>query len=989
LGYDMIGLPDPNLSPRFEGFPTERRADLDAFLLTLPESERAALENLWPRLAALIERVQSRLPDPSSSRVFADWTRDVLMQLLTSDRNWFRRIREAGVQEAVERAHQLLELYAGRPVPKLVVRLFDAPKQRMGLHPEQDVPIANLVEARFRSFLAECGAVRPTESESIEVQVGASMLALILDCGVLSRRELKAAIAMLYSGEQIRGARGSYYLSLTLGQGDGTTAAETRRMFLTPLAVSAAIVIKPLSEPPPNLRTAFRAILGRMGITGNGAPSLKKLLSGVAVLMRFSGPIPQFVVDFCEGRVSTHAMSESTWRRALNLAPWKQEDPPQPGTAAERVADDTGETRRSCRQDGSLLSRVMFGLSSATSTAEAAELLQSLKVGADDMGAERLMLAWAVALTREVCSTGKVRRVGTIRNMLTACGPRLIALVGDNVVSATGVDDWRGLVEQIADESLSSSRRTTIYSALHHFLNWMVMTGRLSEIPVDVPTARPGSAVNPTLVTPREFRELLQRLDDEVSSESDVDRRYQKLIALLGYDVGLRRGETRGLLVDEIDSIAPMFVEIEPNRIRALKTDSSARRSPLGLQTQHDLKPLIKEACRAPAADGRLVPADRISVDEETLLRRLSALLRDICGDADVSIHSLRHSAATWILLCLYADVLQLGRFREQWPFVAELLEIAADVRRILFGNKSSLHGLHIVRQMLGHRHESMSLTHYIHAMDLMRFAAATLRVGDSALDHCIGVARLAEPAMTRSSDVPVFLKKMVRRHSDRVMVDDTPRAPVLAQKLREATQDREVFERWRQMSGRCAIQLESVSENARAWHQRVVGVINRRGVVNRAKNSKSGLSVLDDIRPLTTADKAHAQTFAAWIESEGGHDPGLGAAIEKILEAHVTRNQGWFSVVSRKSACSLEVMEQVAPRLGARVERAIERKKRKGRGNARRTFDPVRSMEAALEMGRRSVFARFVPVEGSQELAPCSHRALIWCLAMAGAPTE
>jgi hypothetical protein len=108
----------------------------------------------------------------------------------------------------IERAHRLLELYVGAPVPKLVVRLFDPPTQRIGRHPQQDVPVAIQVEARFRSFLAEQVNSRATGAKSLAVQVGALMLALILDCGVLNRRELKAAIEMLYAGGCIRCARG-------------------------------------------------------------------------------------------------------------------------------------------------------------------------------------------------------------------------------------------------------------------------------------------------------------------------------------------------------------------------------------------------------------------------------------------------------------------------------------------------------------------------------------------------------------------------------------------------------------------------------------------------------------------------------------------------------------------------------------------------------------------------------------------------------------
>lgn len=808
---------------------------------------------------------------------------------------------------------------------------------------------------------------------------------MIFECGVLSAEELRAALSAAFSARPVRRTRHSYYLWLTLGKAENEIATETRRLFLTPAAAALILSIEPEQGTPPSVKAAFRAICRRIGLDGK-APSLTALMSGVAVQMRFAGDIPQFVVDYAQRLLHSHAPTEMTWRRLLGLAPWKVDITPSTlkDAVEENEEDEAPAAIPSVRSDGGLYSEIGRTLATAQNPSELIAGLSKLDaLKSHSTHVEQLLFDWVTLLSREISGTGKPRRAGTIRGMLSALGPRLIASVGDGDVGAVSADEWRAIVEQVADEKLSASRRTAINNALHHFLHWMVSKGLIAELPVDVPTFGPGSGVNATLVGPSEFRELLRLLDDDLSSEPEPDRIFQKLVALLGYDGSLRRGESVGLLSAEVSAHSQAFVDVVHNSMRILKTDSSARRIPLGLQVKGATEPAVSSALRSPSCDGRLLPFDGISVDHETLLRKLSRKLSEICGDPDVSIHSLRHSAATWILLCLYADALQLGRFRDQWPFVDDLLAIASDVRRILFGNKSSLHGLHIVRQLLGHRHESMSLQHYIHALDLMRHAAATLRNGDEDLESVICSAQIVRPRMTRSDDVGAFLQKLQRRYPKRILFDDTPRTLSAPGSEPLVHDDAEPLKRWLALSASCAAGSATLPAEIVKWHKSVVDLINDRHAVNRAKNL-GGMSSLDDIRPADRTDTWVAASISAWVAGQKGANPMLEQTAREVIESHTMRGLGWFGLEIRSYAARLELLNNLADLSGARVELAIEKKKRKGLGKARRTFDSVPTIEAAQTLKRRTVFARLEPMDGSSTAAACSHSTLIWCLAMA-----
>lgn len=164
----------PAASPLIcEGFPAERRVDLEAFNATLATSERPDVEATWQRLHPLIDRVKTQRAEVSKTVGRGPWQHEVLMQFVTREKRWDNKLKEPDVQREIERAHRLLEVYCGATVPRLVIRLFKPPRQVIRENLAADVDAAVHVEERFRAFLKRKVDSRDGRGEPGEVIAGA------------------------------------------------------------------------------------------------------------------------------------------------------------------------------------------------------------------------------------------------------------------------------------------------------------------------------------------------------------------------------------------------------------------------------------------------------------------------------------------------------------------------------------------------------------------------------------------------------------------------------------------------------------------------------------------------------------------------------------------------------------------------------------------------------------------------------------------------
>lgn len=89
--------------------------------------------------------------------------------------------------------------------------------------------------------------------------------------------------------------------------------------------------------------------------------------------------------------------------------------------------------------------------------------------------------------------------------------PEVRGCTGDSEAAERSSDDWRAvhdLHEEVIGKQFESWTET-IYSSIHHFLDWMVTTCRFSEPPTEVSATGIPPAMSETVVTPDEIARVI------------------------------------------------------------------------------------------------------------------------------------------------------------------------------------------------------------------------------------------------------------------------------------------------------------------------------------------------------------------------------------------------------------------------------------------------------------------------------------------------
>lgn len=184
--------------------------------------------------------------------------------------------------------------------------------------------------------------------------------------------------------------------------------------------------------------------------------------------------------------------------------------------------------------------------------------------------------------------------------------------------------------------------------------------------PVDVAGMSADRQVDARVLTPREYqrvREILQR-----RAPFNEMAECQELILILGYRLGLRRGEAYSRLFSDFAGLDDPSVEraellVRPNKNARIKSETSTRRLPLSiLLTEDELSTLrtfyLRRRSVIPGnAKTRPLFGDVAGSYWPAVTSRvfdlLTVVLQEVTGDANFRFHHLRHSFITFTLLRL------------------------------------------------------------------------------------------------------------------------------------------------------------------------------------------------------------------------------------------------------------------------------------------------------------------------------------------------
>jgi len=961
-------------------------AALEKLTLALPVDEALVMQQTWERLRPLVIPVGTA--GATEAPLSAVGAKEILLKYLSKLTAGPKKPL-AEVQQQLEVARALLQCITGSSIPGLVVRHFPQPQQTLRNEVAPDFEAAARVSDHLERFLARVHRNAKKAALDDSGTAGLFGLLLVFDNGVLNRYELAAAIEAIHQPRCIRACRNSYYLWLPSISGRKSRHFGARRLFLTPRTAAVAMAFEPGSgQEALRPDEAILQFCVQTGMLRKDVPSLNSLMYGVATRLRLTPKVPQFVVDYAQARFVSHAVPEATWRRLVGLAPWDDEqrtetNPLVPEAREQGDPEEVGVEK----EDRGYLTDARSILRSSELSEQASTRLLALKASRGPVSEiDGLLLEWTIFLLSERLPTGRPRRLGSVRTMLNALGPRLMAALIDVPIKALGDDDWQVAQEQMLDQQLSGSWNNTIHQALMHFVSWTHRTGLIPNIPTSLHIQQADGTVHANLVSPEEFGQLIDGLEDLALPESLGDRGFQKVIARLAYSYAMRKGEAQGLANSEVNLYGGSTIDLVHNKHRTLKTESSLRRIPIELNDDLGFDHEMRSQAIDADPSKRLISGHAISVQEDTLLRRLSDKLTEVTGDPDVSLHPLRHSSATWLLTTLYADDLDLKRFSNDWPFLQSLIGRNAKSQEILMGKRGSLHRLHAVRQLLGHRHEEMSLLHYIHALDWLRFAATTLGRPNDAGHVCAAYAASTGKALTAET-LSGATSLIENACPNRLLRDDTPRnGKPSSPDAPGCVAAKNPIRNWQLLSNGLRSGEADLSSDSRDLHSRLVALINRKGAVSKARGAGAGISTLADIAPQWSADEDLASSIHAWFESDGFHNEKIPAVSLQLLEAIDPSGLGRFSITLDQAEKILPVIDSLSNGTGLKFDMTVERRARsagKMARNAPRSKTQVKDLEEARSTGAKRIVLRprFVDPTGERTTLPL--QAFIWSLAM------
>jgi len=242
------------------------------------------------------------------------------------------------------------------------------------------------------------------------------------------------------------------------------------------------------------------------------------------------------------------------------------------------------------------------------------------------------------------------------------------------------------------------------------------------------------------------YKRILAELEVRIVGKRIEGRARQtrlRLLIVLAFRLGMRRREILCLRRGDIDLSGDGRIHIRPYKdirpyadassrsvpyreiTHTLKTGFSQRSLPICLLLNDQERQWLTEACEQ-SEDARK-PSDPMrarlfpSHEHDTLSRDAIALLREVAGDGQLKLHHLRHSFASWMALkVLFARQVGWAEVFAGHPSIHEEMQASPALLGSILKPQLSAGDFLIIPRMLGHSSYEVSLTNYVHTLDLV-----------------------------------------------------------------------------------------------------------------------------------------------------------------------------------------------------------------------------------------------------------------------------
>lgn len=249
----------------------------------------------------------------------------------------------------------------------------------------------------------------------------------------------------------------------------------------------------------------------------------------------------------------------------------------------------------------------------------------------------------------------------------------------------------------------------------------------------------------------RVYNQLLKELEIKcATSYRPARQRRMRLLIVLAFRFGMRRTEILFLRAGDVDLQGEGRIHIRPYPGHTLKTGFSKRSLPIAPLLNDQERAWLAEACDLANCKGGakalLIPKRQ----HDTLPRDAIDLLRKVGDDRRLKLHHLRHSFGSWMLVKVvcarHPEWAEL--FKGHPETYQEMSNSSALVGTVLKPQRAAGDFL-VIPRMLGHSSYEVSLTNYVHTLDLV----TALFVHHKASSHIVPQRHLVHLINRRYAD--------------------------------------------------------------------------------------------------------------------------------------------------------------------------------------------------------------------------------------------
>lgn len=403
-----------------------------------------------------------------------------------------------------------------------------------------------------------------------------------------------------------------------------------------------------------------------------------------------------------------------------------------------------------------------------------------------------MIIRWVCAKATTRKANGDPRSDSTIRNLQSLIINRLLSVLPDQLITLDQ-DELTERYQVIVESGRSRPQQGRINAALREFDAYVRKTF-LPDLPASNLPGFEGTAysVSSRIMVEWEYEAALAMCKDgTVNFERAGLANQCGAFLVLGFRLGLRRGEILGLQVGDLRWGSESVLYVRKNPHRGLKTNNAERVLPLFVLT-HKEQDLLRMLCNGRPSDAFLFfdnPPTTKELERPLVVDRINDLLFRVTGDPALHPHNLRHSFPTLTIIGMVGPDIHIGShpYAENWMrhaiHAARRVEAAISGKLHYFGGRAAALGV-----ALGHGIETTSHQHYVHAFDVLLFFACNchqykesehardrFRRGEVSL--ITALAGYAPVSRINSSD-PAALLRTILKHTTASVVFCEPLSP-------------------------------------------------------------------------------------------------------------------------------------------------------------------------------------------------------------------